>query len=61
MGTPQMPIKSDPKPTLDEALKDAHKKAAAAGSAGEWHRATIYVRGDNPIRDYIVTLGVESP
>lgn len=55
------PIKSDKQDSLQKALDDAHEKAAAAGGTNKWHVAKIYVRGDNPIRDYIVTLGEETP
>jgi len=62
MGFWKKRVQSDPKPTLQEAIDDAHAKATAQlGSAGKWHEAKIYVKGTNPIRDYIVTMGEESP
>ena len=62
MANPQHgTIKSDVKKSLDEAMKDAHEKVAAAGHAGEWHRVRVFVKGDNPIRDYIVTLQRGNP
>ena len=62
MANPQHgTIKSDTHQSLDEAMKDAHEKVAAAGNAGEWHRMRVFVKGDNPIRDYIVTLQRGNP
>lgn len=54
-------VKSDPKPTLEAALNDAHEKAAKKGWGDEWLKATIYVKGTNPIHDYIVVLQPGGP
>jgi hypothetical protein len=52
------PVKSDAMPTLKEAMDDAHKKASNAGMADKWLLVkSIHVKGDNPIREYIVELG----
>jgi flavin-binding protein dodecin len=44
--------------SFEAALKEAHKKAAAAGKTGKRLVVkAIHVTGDNPIREYSVVLG----
>jgi flavin-binding protein dodecin len=44
--------------SLEEALKDAHQKAAADGMKDKWLAVEmVRVTGDNPIREYSVVLG----
>jgi len=48
-------FQGDPKPTLKEAMEDAHAKAGQDGHE-KWLVAKIEVKGPNPIREYRVTL-----
>jgi hypothetical protein len=45
----------DEPPTLDEALRDAYDKASG-GRGGKYRLLDIWVRGDNPLSEVIVSL-----